>query len=147
MTGAYDGQGRARLLAEHRIEQQIERGAPRRGHVAAQHLAELTLRIEIDLEHALSALASQVVAQIRGERGLSAPTLLIDACDVARNQYPSPGDGPLRLRPERPWPLDRLVISVARPCQSNLGGPASEPDGPLSSTEMTRRGASVHMAR
>ena len=83
MTRALHRQRRARLLAEQRVEQEVQRGAARGADVDAEHLAELPLRVEIDQQHALAALARQVVTDAGRERRLAAAALLVDEGDAA----------------------------------------------------------------
>src|SRR5258706_9958754 len=106
------GQRGARRLAEHRVEQQIERGAPRGAAIDAEHLAELPLRIEIDEQHALAALAREKVTDARDKRRLAASALLVDEGDAACVR-----DGPLGN--EASWPsvrrsCSRLLFETAR---------------------------------
>ena len=100
MARALDRQRGPRRLTEHGVEQEVERGAARSSDVDAQHLAELSLWIEIDEKHALAALAREEVTNARGKRRLAASAFLVDEGDPACVQDDPPGN-------EAPWPSVR----------------------------------------
>src|SRR5512135_2903621 len=103
MTRALNRESGARRLTEHRVEQQIQRRAPRRADVDAEHFSELSLRIEIHEQHALAALARQEVTDAGDKRRLAASALLVDEGDATRVRDYPPGS-------DAPWP------SVRRSC-------------------------------
>ena len=88
MTRLDDRERGTCFLTEDRVEQHVERGVARRTDIDAEHLAELTLWIQVDQQHTLPAVTREIVAYVGRQRGFAAAALLVDEGDLTANDGP-----------------------------------------------------------
>ncbi len=77
-------------VPEHRVEQQLDRGAARAPDVEAEDLSQLALGIHVDGEHAAAAVQRQIGRQIDDQRCFCATALLVDEGDATRTEHSTP---------------------------------------------------------